>query len=219
MSSPTLEAARISFLTPVVQAGRQFGGDAQRCHTRRVDPDDRSARIIAANAGFEIVEVEGRVWFFDRRTRGPGIAAAVSGGVAGITLINAFVMALGALSGANLGGSWWGALALGGVAALAGGVCRAALALRQRRLGCKRADLRPIAMVDRAGGTVLDARGTAIAPVAQVRAGRGMLIGSSAPALFLRPPGGGRIEVFRGSLFGGGIERAQVALAKLGFSR
>ncbi|PRQ08142.1 hypothetical protein [Enhygromyxa salina] len=184
-----------------------------------MDPDDRGARIIAANAGFEIVEVEGRVWFFDRRTRGPGIAAAVSGGVAAITLINAAVMALGNLSGAGLGVSWWGVLALGGVAALAGGICRAALALRQRRVGQRRADMRPIVMADRATGALLDEHGELIAPLAQVRAGRGMLVGSSAPALFLRPPGVGRIEVFRGSLFGGGVERAQVALAELGFSR
>jgi hypothetical protein len=74
-------------------------------------------------------------------------------------------------------------------------------------------------MVDRTNATLLDGQGTVIAPLAQVRAGRGMLIGSSAPALFLRPPSGGRIEVFRGSLFGGGIERAQLGLAELGFSR
>ena len=52
-----------------------LGGDARRCDTGRMNPDDRGARVIAANAGFEIVEVGERV-----------IAAAVSGGVAGITL-------------------------------------------------------------------------------------------------------------------------------------
>lgn len=184
-----------------------------------MNPDDRGARVIAANAGFEIVEVGERVWFFDRRTRGPVIAAAVSGGVAGITLINAMMIGLGNLSGGGFGAPWWVVLLLVGIAALAGGICRATLAIRERRASCPRASLRAIVMVDRASGTLLDGGGQAIAATTQVRAARGMLIGSSAPALVLRPPDGRRIEVFRGSLFGTGLDGALAAMAELGFLR
>lgn len=182
-------------------------------------PDDRGARVIAANAGFEIIEVGGRVWFFDRRTRGPVIAAAVSGGVAGITLINASLMGLGNLTGGEFGAPWVVLLVLVGIAALAGGICRAALTIRQRRANCPRAGLRPIVMVDPERGMLLDGDGQAIAAITQVRAARGMLIGSSAPALVLKPPGKRRIEVFRGSLFGTGLDSALAAMAGLGFLR
>jgi hypothetical protein len=197
-----------------------LGGDAKRCDTRRMDPDpdDRSARVIAANAGFEIVEVGGRVWFFDRRTRGPGLAAAISGGVAGITLTNGVLLTVGNLTGAEFGAPWLGVLVLAGVAALAGGICRAALAVRQRRASCPRAELRAIVMVDRASGTLLDGEGRTIAPLAQVRAGQGLLLASSAPALFLWPPNRSRIEVFRATLIGGGLQGARAALAEVGFS-
>lgn len=184
-----------------------------------MNPDDRSARLIAANVGFEIVEVGDRVWFFDRRTRGPGITAAVSGGLAGITLINGGLMTLGNLTGGEFGAPWLVVLALAGVVALAGGVCRAALGVRQRRVNCPRAELTPIVMVDRASGTLLDSEGQTIAALAQVRATRGVPIGTSASSLVLRPPDGRRIEVFRGSLMIGGLERALTGLAELGFSR
>jgi len=143
-----------------------------------LSPDDRSARILLEHAGFEIVEAGDRVWFFDRRTRGPIIAASVSGGLAAIASINALLLTTSLLAGAGLGASW---LAVAIVAALA------LLA--------------------------------SIARVAQVRATRAMLIGSSAPAVTLRLPGGAGIEVYRGTLIGGGVDHALEALARLGFAR
>lgn len=182
-------------------------------------PDDRSARILAENAGFEIVEVDDRVWFFDRRIRGPTIAAAVSGGVGAIALVNAMLLTTSTLTGGELGGSWL-AVAIVFALALAGiGVCSLSLKLRRRRVERPRAELRPLAILDRAAGMLLDADGREIAPVAQVCGGRGMLVGSSAPAVFLKPPERGRIEIYRGSLVGGRLDDVLRVLAELGFSR
>ncbi len=66
---------------------------------------------------------------------------------------------------------------------------------------------------------LLDADARLLAPIAQVRGGRALLIGSSAPAVALWPPRRGRIDVFRGSIIGGGIEPALRALAEYGFAR
>lgn len=186
---------------------------------RILSPDDRSARVLAENAGFEIVEVGGRVWFFDRRTRGPIIAAAVSGGVAAIALVNTILLTVAQLTGAELGSSWPVVVIVAALGLLGGLVCSLSLKLRRRRAERPRAELRPLAMVDRATGMLLDGDGRSVAPVARVRGRRAMLIGSSAPAVVIQPPGRPRIEVFRGSLVGGGIDRALAALAELGFDR
>lgn len=174
---------------------------------------------MAEHAGFEIVAVGERVWFFDRRIRGPTLAAAISGGAGAIALINALLLTVAWLTGGELADSWEAAAIVFVIALLGVGVCRATLGLRQRRLARPRAELRPLAMVDRATGMLLDADGRSIAPVASVRGARGLLIGSSAPAVFLQPPGAARIEVFRGTLVGGGLERVLDVLAELGFAR
>ena len=186
---------------------------------QRPDPDDPRARTLAANAGFEIVEVDGQVWFFDRRTRGPTIAAAVSGGVGAITSINALILTLSLLAGSPLAASWIAVAIVAVIATAAFGVCRGALELRRRRAECPRARLRPIVRVDRARGSLLDPDGRELAPVHAVRGVRAMLIGSSAPAVALRLPTGKRIDVFRGSLFGTDVERGLEVLAELGFAR
>lgn len=197
-----------------------------------VQPDERNAaivltpdsrpRVLAEGAGFEIVATGDRVWFFDRRTRGPMIAASVSGGVAAIATINAVLLTTSRLAGGGLDGPW-GAIAIVLImliiAVLAGSICRFSLQLRRRRLERPHAELRPLAIVDRTTGMLLDGDGRTIAPVHQVRAGRAMLISSSAPSVALRPPRGGRIDVFRGTLIGGGIDGALRVLAELGFAR
>lgn len=184
-----------------------------------MNPDDRSARVLAENAGFEIVALGDRVWFFNRRTFGPAIAASVSGGVAAIASINALLITISLLAGGGIDAPWLAVVIVIAVALLASSICWASLKLRRRRLERPRTELRPLAMVDRTAGMLLDGDGQSIAPVAQVRAGRGMLIGSSAPAVVLRPPRGRRIEVGRGSLAGGGIDQALAVLAELGFAR
>lgn len=184
-----------------------------------VSPDDRSARILAEHAGFEIVEAGGRVWFFDRRTRGPILAAAVSGGVGGIALINTILLTVAWLTGAELAPSWHAPAIVFVLAVLGFVICSLSLKLRRRRAERPRVELRPLAIVDRTTGMLLDADGRSLAPVAQVRGRRAMLIGSSAPAVIIQPPGAGRIEVFRGTLIGGGIDPALAVLAQLGFAR
>jgi hypothetical protein len=181
-------------------------------------PDDPSARVLAAHAGFEIVEVDRHVWFFDRRTRGPSIAAAVSGGVGAITSINALLLGLSLLTGSDLGASWPAVVIITVLAAIGFGICRGALELRQRRASCPRATLRPLAWLDRRRGSLFDADGRELAPVGAVRAARAIQIGSSAPALALRLPNGRRIDVYQGSLFGSDIDRGLAALAELGFA-
>lgn len=182
-------------------------------------PDDRSARILAEHGGFEIVEVGERVWFFDRNLRRPTIAAAVSGGAGVIALVNAMLLTVATLTGGELGGSWSAVAIVVCVALLGLGICSLSLKLRRRRVERPRTELRPLAMLDRKRGMLLDAEGRDLAPVTQVRGARGMLVGSSAPALFLTPPGRGRIEVFRGTLVGGGIDDVLRILAELGFAR
>jgi hypothetical protein len=184
-----------------------------------MNPDDRSARILAENVGFEIVEVDDRVWFFDRDIRAPTVAAAVSGGVGAIALVNAMLLTVATLTGGELGGSWIAVAIVAGVGLLGLGVCSLSLKLRRRRVERPRAELCPLAIVDREAGMLLDAAGREIAPVAQVRGARGLLIGSSAPAVFLTPPKRSRIEVYRGTLIGGGIDDALRILADLGFAR
>ena len=185
-----------------------------------MEPDDRSARVLASNAGFEIIEVGSRVWFFDRRTRGLGIAAAVSGGVAALTLINGALLTLMNLTGSSTSASlpWVAVLAAFGIMLVAGTICWATLKLRSQRVSCARAQLHPLAIVDRASGVVLGAERQVIAPVAQVRARRVMLISSSAPSIELRAPDGWHVEVFRGSMFGGGVEAVLSTLTQLGFA-
>jgi hypothetical protein len=174
---------------------------------------------MAEHGGFEIVATRERAWFFDRRTRNPTLAAAVSGGIAAITLINALLLALSWLTGGELADSWQPAAIVFAIALLSIGVCSFSLKLRRARVERPRSELRPLAVVDRATGTLLDGEGRTIAPVAQVRGARGLLVGSSAPAVFIQPPEGARIEVFRGTLVGGGIDRALDALVELGFAR
>jgi hypothetical protein len=184
-----------------------------------LNPDDHSARILAEHGGFEIVATRERAWFFDRRTRGPTLAAAISGGVGAIALVNSMLLTTAWLTGGELADSWHpGAIVLA-IGLLGVGVCSASLKLRRRRVERPRAELRPLAMVDRTTGMLLDADGRNIAPVAQVRGAKGLLVGSSAPAVFIHPPSSRRIEVFRGTLVGGGIDRALEVLAELGFAR
>jgi hypothetical protein len=184
-----------------------------------LNPDDPSARILAEHGGFEIVATRERAWFFDRRTRGPTLAAAIGGGIGAIASINALLLTVAWLTGGELADSWQAAAIVFVIALLGVGVCSLSLKLRRRRVERPRAELRPLAMVDRATGMLLDADGRSIAPVAQVRGGKGLLIGSSAPAVFIHPPSLARIEVFRGTLVGGGIDRAVEVLAELGFAR
>lgn len=184
-----------------------------------LSPDDRSARILIEHAGFEIVEAGDRVWFFDRRTRGPIIAASVSGGLAAIASINALLLATSLLAGAGLGASWLAVAIVAALALLASLVCAGSLKLLRLRRARPRAELAAIVIVDRSTQTLLDGSARPLAPVAQVRATRAMLIGSSAPAVTLRLPGGAGIEVYRGTLIGGGVDHALEALARLGFAR
>lgn len=183
-----------------------------------MNPDDHSAQILAENAGFEWVEVEGRVWFFDRRTRGPTIAAAVSGGVGAIALVNSLLLTVAQLTGGELGTSWWAVLIVSCIALAGLGACKLSLDLRRKRVEQPRAQLRPLAIVDRDLGMLLDGEARELAPIAQVRAGRGLLVGSSAPAVFLLPPHGPRIEVYRGSLLPAALDDVLAVLRDLGFS-
>lgn len=184
-----------------------------------LSPDDRSARVLLEHAGFEIVEAGERVWFFDRRTRGPIIAASVSGGLAAIAAINGLLLTTSLVAGGGLGASWLASAIVAALALLAGLVCAGTLKLLRRRRARPRVELAPIVILDRSSGTLLDGSGRTLAPAAQVRATRAMLIGSSAPAVTLRLPGGASIEVFRGTLIGGGVDHALEALARLGFAR
>ncbi|NVB36978.1 hypothetical protein G6O69_03995 [Pseudenhygromyxa sp. WMMC2535] len=181
-------------------------------------PDAPEVKILAHNAGFEIVASADRAWCFDRRTRGPGIAAAVSGGLAGVLFVNAAVALVLALGGGAIG-PWWLPLLEAGLGVIAGLVCKFSLNLRQARFACERAKLRPLVVVDRHAGLAYDADGQALARTDEIPARKGMLIDSSAPALRLLLPSGKRVEVFRGSLFGGGIEAGLEALRELGFAK
>ena len=180
------------------------------------NPDDSKVQVLDAHAGYELVASDEWLWCFDRRTYGPGIAAAVSGGVAGIVGINALVFLLAALGGSPLG-PWPIIVVESALVLIAAAVCSFSLRLRQRRFAQPRAELRPLLQVDRRAAMVLDGQGRPLAPLAQAAAGRGMQMGSSAPALFVYLPGRSRLRVFRGSLFGGGIDRARSALGRIGF--
>jgi hypothetical protein len=194
-----------------------------------VPPDDRNAavvltpdsrpRVLAEGAGFEIVAVGDRVWFFHRRTWGPTIAASVSGGVAAIATINVVLLTTSRLAGGGLDAPWAAIAIVLLVAVLGGSICWFSLKLRRRRLERPHAELRPLAIVDRTTGMLLDGDGLTIAPVTHVRAGRAMMISSTAPSVALRPPRGPRIEVCRGTLIGGGIDGVLRVLAELGFAR
>lgn len=76
----------------------------------------------------------------------------------------------------------------------------------------------PFMAADLQRRVLLDAQGNPIAPFDQCRAMKAMLITSSAPSVQLRWSGGKR-EVFRGSLFGGGVAEVLATLHQLGFSR
>lgn len=179
-------------------------------------PDAAIAAVLASSAGYEIVATPGWAWVYDRRTRGPAIAAAVSGGITFIVGMNALIFVILALAGQPI--APWPVLAVElGLAALAGGICRAALKLRRDRSEAPREQLSPLVQLDRHHGMVLDGRGQALAPAAQVQAYRAMRIDSSAPSLMIRFPDNRRMEVARGSLFGGGLESAKGALRELGF--
>jgi len=172
--------------------------------------------LVSGGGGYEIAGQERWVWFFDRRTRGPLTAALISGGVTGIISINALVFIGLMVAGQPLGpiGLLFGELA---VVALGVGICVGSLRLRAGRRDAPRAELRPLAIVDRRYQMLLDGRLQAIAPVPQVWAQRVMQISSSAPALALCPPRGQRIVVFRGAIVGGGLEPARRVLRELGF--
>lgn len=184
-----------------------------------LSPDDPSARVLAAHAGFEIVEVGSQVLFFDRRTRGPIIAAAVSGGVTGIALINLVMITISLLVGGGFPATWSAMASVAIVVTLAIAVLVFSLQLLARRRARPRSGLSMLARLDRSTGMLFDGRGRAVAPVAQVRATRGMLLSSSAPSLVLRPPQGGQIEVFRGTPIGGGIDPVLEVLVQFGFAR
>lgn len=89
--------------------------------------------------------------------------------------------------------------------------------LRGRNRG-RGAQAPPFMTADLRRRVLLDAKGNPIAPLDQCRAVKAMLITSSAPSVQLRWSGGKR-EVFRGSLFGGGVADLLSALHQLGFSR
>ena len=175
---------------------------------------DRAKVLVAGGGGFEIVQDGARVWCFDRRTRGPWVGVWVAGGLASLLLINALVM--GAISIAGQG-SWIVVAVELVLAGVAFAVARVFHRLRKRRDAAPRSSMRPLVIIDLDDQMVLDGAGRPIAPVAEVAAARAMALTSSAPALVLRPPKGRGIEVFRGSILGGGLGDAQAVFGRLGF--
>lgn len=174
---------------------------------------DRASVLVAGGGGFEIVQDGAMVWCFDRRTRGPWVGVLVAGGVSGILGINAIVMTALSITGQ---GSWVVVAIELGIALVAGLVAYVFHQVRKARDAASRSTLRPLVILDLDRAVVMDGVGRPIAPLAEVTAQRAMVITSSAPALVLRFPKGGSIEVFRGSLFGGGLGEAQGAFRRLG---
>lgn len=174
---------------------------------------DRARVLVAGGGGFEIVQDGSMVWCFDRRTRGPWTGVLVASGVAGILGLNAVLMAVLQMA------AEWSFVVVAielGVALLASGVARVFHVVRKGRDARPRSELRALAILDLERRMMLDGAGRPIAPLGEVVAQRAMVITSSAPALVLRPKKGRGIEVFRGSLFGGGLGDATAVLRRFG---
>lgn len=89
--------------------------------------------------------------------------------------------------------------------------------LRWRRRA-RAAVVAPFSVADLERRVLLDFQGHPLVPLNQCRAVKAMLISSSAPSVQLRWSGGKR-EVFRGSIAGGGVAEVLSMLHQLGFSR
>ncbi len=172
--------------------------------------------ILGHSSGFEVVLAQRQVFFYDRRTRGPGILAAVAGGLTFILVMNAAVFGLMiSLDGdPKLGLS----VAAGELVAacVTGGLTWLGLRRLADRRAASYAQLEPIVVADLGAGQLLDAQGRAFAPLSAARVAKAMLVTSSAPGVYMRVEGAGRYEVFRGSLFGRGVEYLLERLHGLG---
>lgn len=142
-----------------------------------------------------------------------GIAAAVVGGLTGMAWIWTVV-----LGGMALGDTGPGTLPAAVTLVLAAGLTAALVGLLRWRKQARQATVAPFLIADFGQRVLLDGRGNALASLDQCRAVKAMLISSSAPSVQLRWPGGKR-EVFRGSIAGGGVAEVLSLLHQLGFSR
>ncbi len=153
------------------------------------------------------------VAFRDRGGRGIGIAAAVVGGMTGMAWVWTVV-----LGGMAIGDEELGFLAAAITLLLALAFTGSLVGLLRWRKKARNAQVAPFLAADLQQRVLLDARGNTIASLDQCRAVKAMLISSSAPSAQIRWSGGKR-EVFRGSLFGGGVADVLSMLHQLGFSR
>lgn len=122
------------------------------------------------------------------------------------------------LGGMAFGDTGLGFLAAGITCVLAVAFTAVLVGLLRWRKQAREATVAPFLIADFEQRVLLNARGNAIASLDQCRAVKAMLISSSAPSVQLRWPGGKR-EVFRGSIAGGGVAEVLSLLHQLGFSR
>ncbi len=180
-------------------------------------PGDAEPRVLADVGGLVIAEHGPLVLVVDRGT-GPwatvtfvlGVIALVSGGFGAVTLLMTV--------GGNAGVPWIlsAILLLVGVA-----VAGAAVGALGRIRSAKRrpvSSYRPVATFDRMHRVFVDASGTVVAPLDQVRFHRRMQITSSSPMLVVTTPAGTRI-LKRGNPFNGGLGDLDALLTAVVFDR
>ncbi|WP_434416800.1 hypothetical protein [Nannocystis pusilla] len=165
--------------------------------------------VVARCNGTELDRRDGELWIVERSA--PLHAAVfVLGLLAAILLVNAVVQAVFAI-----GGSSGHAIAAAILAVLGGAF--AWLVVVVGRLGRRRAaaEPRPLLIVDFQSKQLLDAARRVLAPLAAVRVERVFQAASSARALSLRWPRGGRI-IARGNPFGETVDECEAALRAQG---
>lgn len=169
--------------------------------------------ILARTGGYEIAR-EGHLVEFRVRAGG-GLVIVIAGVVAGALAVMAWAMTLWSLWLA-LGDTGPGFQEVATPVKLAVGLTITSVALLLGRNRGRDTRAPPFMVADLQRRLLLDAQGNLIVPLDQCRAVKTMLITSSAPSLQLRWAGGKR-EVFRGSLFGGGVADVLSRLHQLGF--
>lgn len=166
---------------------------------------------IGAGGGYQVVRVEDRVLFLDRGTQGPAIVGLVAGGLCAMGLVWTGVVAAGSVPDVPPSAAW---VPLA-IAVVTGAIAGLAWRAFRRRSDAPAGSLTPLLIADLAAGSLLDADGRVLAPLDAVRVQVGLTATSSAPSLSLSWPGG-RCEVLRGGLAGGGLAGPREALAALG---
>lgn len=179
--------------------------------TGRAEP-----HVIAEVGGLVLAEQGPLVLVVDR---GTGPWATVAFVLAVVTVVfggfGAVTLALTATGSAGV--PWW----LSSIFLLVGVVFAGAVIGVLRRIrGTKAKPLsgyRPVAIFDRAHRVFVDADGTVVAPLDQVRFGSRMQLTSSSPMLVAVTPGGTRV-LRRGNPFSGGLGNLETILTAAVFA-